>query len=171
MRCPYCGNAQTAAIRCCEADDGVRRVRACAACGREFTTTERAETGMPMVVKRDGRREEYSRSKLARSVRLACERRPISAEAIARLVERVEQRVLEDGAAAVTSQRIGEAVLEELRGLDDVAYLRFASFFRAFSSAGAFVEAAEELLAWRQRSAAARLQLSFDFDADQPHWN
>ena len=170
MRCPYCGKGEATAVKRWEIDGGVRRLRACAACGREFTTSERAESAAPAVVKRDGRREDYSRGKLARSVGLACARRPIPAQALESLVERVEARLF-GGETEVTSQRIGELVLDELRGLDEVAYLRFASYFHAFASASAFVEAAEALQVWRQRSAAAKLQLAFDFDADQPHWN
>ncbi len=169
MRCPYCGKDSASAVKCWETDASVRRVRACSACGRQFNTRERVEAADAVVIKRDGRRESYSREKLARSVALACAKRPLPAHALDGLVERVEAQLA--GEPEVTSRRIGEVVLAELRVLDEVAYLRFASYFEPFPSAEAFVEAFEALQAWRQRSAQARLQLALDFEADQPHWN
>ena len=170
MRCPYCGKAQADAVRSWETDGGVRRLRVCGGCSRQFGTWERLEPAAS-VVKRDGRRESYSRDKVVRAVRLACDERPVSPQAVENLVDRIEARLFDGGEPEVTSQIIGELVLVELRMLDEVAYLRFASYFRRFANASAFVEEAEALQEWRRRSAEARLQMAFDFDADQPHWN
>lgn len=171
MRCPYCGNGPTSTAKRWEGDGAIRRLRECPGCGRQFVTSERLEDALPAVLKRDGRREPYRRDKLARSVALACAKRPVPTATVQGLVDGVEARLASDGRGEVPSEQVGEWVLEGLRRLDEVAYLRFASYQRAFSTASAFVEEVEALQEWRRRSASERLQMAFDFDADQPHWN
>ncbi len=171
MRCPYCGDGQAPSVRDWEADGAVRRLRECPSCGRQFLTSEQPENVFPTVVKRSGHREPYRRRKLARSIALACAKRPLSTSALRDLVGRVEAQLASSGETEIAAAQIGELTLTELRSLDEVAYLRFASFQRAFTSASAFVDEVEAFQEWRRRSAGDDLQMTFDFDADQPHWN
>jgi transcriptional repressor NrdR len=170
MLCPYCGEGPAAVARRWEADGWVHRLRACALCGHEFSTDEREEATGPLVLKRDGRREAFSHRKLFRGIALACAKRPLppqTAEDVARCVER---HLPSGRGAEVSSRHIGGLVLAELRDLDEVAYLRFVSFLRPSADASAMLEEAEALREWRRRSADRRLQMTFDFEADQPHW-
>jgi transcriptional repressor NrdR len=134
VRCPFCGHASNRVIDSREARDGaeIRRRRECDECERRFTTRERLDDVLPKIVKRDERREEYDRAKLAHGIQKACVKRPISENAIQRLVDRVERRLSEIGEAEVSSDRIGEWVLRELSALDPLAAARFASVFRDF---------------------------------------
>jgi transcriptional repressor NrdR len=113
----------------------IRRRRECEECGRRFTTRERVEEVVPKIVKRDARREEYERAKLASGVRKACTKRPVSENAIERLLDRVERRLQETAEAEVTTAFLGDLVLQELVALDPIAAARFASVFRGFESA------------------------------------
>lgn len=124
----------------------IRRRRHCAACGRRFTTYERVEEVLPVVVKKDGRREGYDRSKLVAGLKKACEKRPVSTEAIESVADRVERQLQERGEPEVSSQVIGEAVMRELRALDKVAYVRFASVYRSFRDLDEFMRELEELV-------------------------
>jgi len=137
MRCPYCGDEANRVIDSRLGREGseIRRRRECEECGRRFTTRERVEEIYPKVVKRDERREEYDREKLLAGVQKACEKRPVSADAIERLVDRLEKRLQECGEREVASAWLGERTLEELCGLDPIAAARFASVFRGFESA------------------------------------
>ena len=133
MRCPFCRHGDSRVIDSREVDDGqaIRRRRSCAACGRRFTTVEEAVLA---VVKRSGVTEPFSREKVVGGVRRACQGRPVDEDALAQLAHRVEETVRAGGAAEVPSHEVGLAILGPLRELDEVAYLRFASVYRSFSS-------------------------------------
>ena len=137
MRCPFCGHADNKVIdsRLGREGEEIRRRRECLECERRFTTRERVEEVLPRVVKRDERREEWDRRKLAASLEKACAKRPVSAEALARLADRIERRLQELGAPEVSSRTLGEWVMEELTPLDAMAAARFASVFHAFENA------------------------------------
>jgi transcriptional repressor NrdR len=136
MHCPFCGDESNRVIDTRVARDGeeIRRRRECLECGRRFTTRERVESIVPKVIKRDERREEYDRVKLRAGVVRACEKRAVSADAIERLVDRIERRLQETGEREVTSRYVGERAMEELTQLDPLAAVRFASVFRNFQS-------------------------------------
>jgi transcriptional repressor NrdR len=129
-----------------EDGDVIRRRRECERCARRFTTYERLEVILPLVVKRDGRREAFDRKKIVDGLALACHKRPIPAERIAVLVHEVERAVVESGESEVPSTLIGERVMERLRELDAVAYVRFASVYRQFRDAEEFLGEVRQLL-------------------------
>jgi len=137
VRCPYCADSTNRVIDSRLGRDGseIRRRRECLECGRRFTTRERVEEVFPKIVKRDERREDFWRDKIAVAVRKACEKRPVSVDALERLVDRVERSAQELGEKEVTTRFIGERVLEELVQLDTLAAARFASVFRNFENA------------------------------------
>ncbi len=127
MRCPFCGSNRTKVVDTRrDAQGNVRRRRECTDCDQRFSTVERAILTNPLVVKRDGRREEFDPGKLMSGLRIACARRPIPAAALDRLVERVEYTIRQTGRTEVPSQMIGDLAIEELRSLDEVAYIRYA---------------------------------------------
>jgi transcriptional repressor NrdR len=136
VQCPFCANDGNRVIDSRLARDGseIRRRRECDECTRRFTTRERVEEILPRVIKRDERREEYDRNKLLRGVEHACVKRPVSAEAIGRLIDRVERELQESGEREVTSDHVGRRALEELSAIDVLAAVRFASVFLDFSS-------------------------------------
>jgi transcriptional repressor NrdR len=135
VRCPYCGARDSRVIDSRElgSGDSIRRRRECPACGRRFTTYERVEPSGLMVIKRDGRREEFDSRKLRDKLRLALTKRPVSQEEVDRIVATVERELLAMGTVEVPSTVIGEIVLRELKELDEVAYIRFASVYRRFA--------------------------------------
>lgn len=135
MQCPFCADEGNRVIDSRLARDGseIRRRRECDECGRRFTTRERIEEVLPRIIKRDERREEYDRNKLLRGVEHACVKRPVSAEAIGRLIDRVERELQESGEREVASDHIGRRALEELSAIDALAAVRFASVFLDFS--------------------------------------
>ena len=137
MRCPYCSDPTNKVIDSRIGRDGteIRRRRECAECGRRFTTRERVDLVLPKIVKRDERREEFLRQKLLSAVQKACQKRPVSADDLERLVDRVERHVQELGEKEITSGLIGERMMDELVNLDPVAAARFASVFRNFQGA------------------------------------
>lgn len=141
MRCPYCAHLEDRVVDSREAQEGqaTRRRRECLGCGRRYTTYERVEDVLPLVVKKDGRREAFDRRKIVEGLERACQKRPVSREQLDDLVSRVERRVQESGEREVASGFIGEAVMERLRDLDQVAYVRFASVYRAFRDVGEFM--------------------------------
>jgi transcriptional repressor NrdR len=141
MRCPYCGHLEDRVVDSREAQEGqaTRRRRECLECARRYTTYERVEDVLPHVVKKDGRREAFDRRKIVEGLERACQKRPVSREQIDELVSRVERRVQELGEREVASHVLGEAVMERLRDLDQVAYVRFASVYRAFRDVGEFM--------------------------------
>lgn len=137
MRCPFCSDEANRVIDSRLGRDGneIRRRRECLECGRRFTTRERIDEVLPKIVKRDERREDFQRIKLLNAVEKACEKRPVSADALERLVDRVERTVQELGEKEVSSSLIGERMMEELITLDTLAAARFASVFRNFQGA------------------------------------
>ncbi|WP_270937705.1 transcriptional regulator NrdR [Falsiroseomonas oryzae] len=140
MRCPFCGNEDTQVKDSRPADDGasIRRRRSCAACGNRFTTFERVQLRELTVIKSDGRRVPFDRDKLARSVRVALRKRPFDEERIERIVNGIQRRLEVEADSEVTSRRIGDVVLDTLRDVDQVAYVRFASVYQNFREAKDF---------------------------------
>lgn len=147
MRCPFCSADETRVIdsRLSDSGDSVRRRRECEVCSERFTTFERAELKLPQVIKSDGRREPFSDHKLLAGLSRALEKRPVDAEAVDALVARIRHRLSASGEREVPSRRIGEWVMEELRDLDAVAYVRFASVYRSFQDLNAFSEELKRL--------------------------
>ena len=142
MQCPFCGDESDKVVDTRLVRDGeeIRRRRECLECGRRFTTRERVETVLPRVRKRDQRREDYDRLKLLSSIERACQKRPISAESIERIVERIERRLQEIGEREVASRYLGERTMEELTAIDALAAVRYASVFRDFQSTAEYAE-------------------------------
>ncbi|WP_058616529.1 transcriptional regulator NrdR [Tepidimonas taiwanensis] len=140
MKCPFCGHGDTQVVETRESDDGafVRRRRRCGGCERRFTTYERPEVTFPQVVKKDGRRVDYDPAKLRASIALALRKRPIATAQIDAAIARIEEKLLAEPTREVPSQRLGEWVMDELRQLDQVAYVRFASVYRSFEDVDAF---------------------------------
>ena len=140
MRCPDCGQTTSRVVDSRGAPDGIeiRRRRECETCAGRFTTYERVETAPPMVVKRDGRREAFDPDKLRRALRTACRKRPVSADAIERMVGRVTRNVGAFGEREVATESIGRALLDELAVIDEVSYARFASVYLRFESLSDF---------------------------------
>ncbi len=133
MPCPFCGAEDTRVIDTRQVGDAIRRRRECQACRQRFTTYERVARASILVVKRDGRREEFDRHKLYEGLRRACAKRPISTEALDQVVDQIENRLCNLGQVEVPSRVIGEMVMERLKDLDGVAYVRFASVYRSFA--------------------------------------
>ena len=140
MRCPFCGHVDTQVVETRESDEGdvVRRRRRCQGCDKRFTTYERAEIAMPSVVKKDGTRADFELAKLRASMALALRKRPVSVEQIDAAVERIQEKLLNSGAKEVSSTRLGELVMRELKRIDKVAYVRFASVYRSFEDVDEF---------------------------------
>ena len=173
MRCLHCGIEEpgTKVIDSRELEDAVRRRRECLSCGQRFTTYERAERAALMVEKKDNRREEFNREKLARGIRMACFKRPIPAEAIESMVSDIEAELLGTGQSEVPSQVIGERVMAALREVDEVAYVRFASVYREFRDVDTIVDEIEGLRIWKRRLQESRDQLRFRFEEEQTCWS
>ncbi len=148
MKCPACRHSETKVIDSRVTKDGtaIRRRRECLACGYRFTTYERVEMLLPMVVKRDGRREPFSREKIIEGIRKACQKRPISMDQIENFVDEFERSLMEVGEREVHSTEIGERVMAKLHEWDDVAYVRFASVYRQFQDVNEFIEQIQKLL-------------------------
>jgi transcriptional repressor NrdR len=140
MRCPYCGHEETQVVETRESDEGdvIRRRRRCLKCDKRFTTYERAEIALPAVVKKDGARVEFDSAKLRASMMLALRKRPVSVEQIDAALERIQEKLLTSGAREVTSARLGELLMRELKRMDKVAYVRFASVYRSFEDVDEF---------------------------------
>ena len=147
MKCPFCGNAETQVVETRVAEDGdfVRRRRQCMSCEKRFTTYERPDVTFPVVVKKDGRRIDYERAKLQASMNLALRKRPVSTEQVDSAVERIEEKLLNLGVREIPSARIGELVMRELKKLDKVAYVRFASVYRSFEDIDEFKTLVDEV--------------------------
>lgn len=146
MRCPFCKHPETRVIDSRAALDALRRRRECLKCAKRFTTHERVENAAFLVVKKDGRREPYSREKLRMGMLHSCEKLPISSDRIDDALARIEQLLLEERKGEVTSRAIGELVMRELRKIDKVAYIRFAAVYREFADLGDFEEELSKLL-------------------------
>ena len=147
MKCPYCGRSDSRVLDSRPVLDGtsIRRRRECPHCGRRFTTYEKVEETPFLVVKKDGRREAFDRQKILKGVLTACEKRPVPLKDLEELVDRVETLIRRTYEDEVPSSAIGEAVMEELRRLDEVAYIRFASVYRQFTDIERFREEIERL--------------------------
>ena len=147
MKCPFCSHSETQVVetRISEDGDSVRRRRQCASCEKRFTTYERPDVTFPAIVKKDGRRIEYERVKLLASMRLALRKRPVSTEQVDGAVERIEEKLLNLGAREVPSAQLGEWVMRELKKLDKVAYVRFASVYRSFEDINEFTTLVDEV--------------------------
>lgn len=160
MKCPACRDLNNRVIdsRLGKEGDVIRRRRECEKCGRRFTTYERVEEYLPAVIKKDGRREPFDRMKIVAGLKKACEKLPVSLEAIEQAVDRIERMLLDRGEREVPSSMIGEAVMQELYNLDTVAYVRFASVYRSFQDINQFMDELEELLRERRRQQRERQQ-------------
>jgi len=160
MFCPFCNNDNSKVIDSRDSGDSIRRRRECLRCGLRFTTYERVQTRALLVAKRDGRREEFDREKLWASVKSACAKRPLPIGSIEKIIDEIETQLSNAGRAEIPSRSIGELVMERLRYLDRVAYIRFASVYRDFRDIESFKEEVEALLDPTQSSEESS-QLSF----------
>jgi len=155
VRCPFCDHPDTQVVETRESDEGdsIRRRRRCLNCGKRFTTYERAELSLPAVVKRNGTRADFDRRKLRASMALALRKRPVSAEAVDAAIHRIEEKLLSLGLREVDSEQIGELVMRELRKLDKIGYVRFASVYRKFEDVDEFSEVIQEVQTRRKGGA------------------
>lgn len=160
MLCPFCSYNDSKVIDSRDTADGIRRRRECLRCGLRFTTYERVQTRALMVIKRDGRREEFNRDKLWHSLNKACAKRPLPVGSIDKVVDDIEARLANVGRAEIPSKLIGEMVMEKLKELDRVAYIRFASVYRDFRDIESFKQEIDALLERRDAPASTN-QLSF----------
>jgi transcriptional repressor NrdR len=147
MKCPFCGHLETQVVetRISEDADFIRRRRQCGACEKRFTTYERPDVNFPAIVKKDGRRTAYQHSKILDSMTLALRKRPVSTEQVDRAVEQIEEKLLNLGLREVASSRLGELVMQELKKLDKIAYIRFASVYRSFEDIEEFRALVDEV--------------------------
>ena len=147
MKCPFCGAAETTVADTRINDDGdiVRRRRRCLSCDKRFSTYERAEIRLPQVVKKNGSRVDFDREKLSASLWLALRKRPVTAESVDAAIARIEEKLLTLGEREIVSEKVGEMVMRELKKLDKVAYVRFASVYRNFEDAKEFSDVIREL--------------------------
>ena len=159
MNCPYCGHYDSRVVDSRDVNDGVRRRRECLKCGSRFTTYERLQPASLFVIKKDRRREEFSREKLLTGIRKACEKRPLPSGTVDKLVDDIEAELYRQGKAETPSAVIGDMVMERLKRLDYIAYIRFASVYRDFTDITALKEAVDNLVTSPQPSPAG--QLSF----------
>lgn len=164
MKCPFCGADEDKVLESRSGDGGaaIRRRRECLGCGRRFNTTERVEMSLPAVIKRDGRREPFSREKVLRGLRAACAKRPVSAETLERIADDVERAAATAGQTEVPGSVLGAMVMRHLRALDDIAYIRFASVYRRFEDVDSLLAEAEAI------QAAPRAPASPDQQPDLP---
>ena len=148
MKCPYCTNFESRVVDSRLTKDGgsIRRRRECEKCEKRFTTYERVGENLPMVIKKDGRRENFERAKLVGGISKACEKRPISVETVEAIVVRIERGLQDLDKPEVLSSMIGEKVMEELNRLDEVAYVRFASVYRSFKDINEFMDELKDVL-------------------------
>jgi len=159
MKCPFCAEVDNKVIDSRMSKDGqvIRRRRECLDCGRRFTTYERIEEVLPLVIKKDGRREPFDRMKIIIGLKKACEKRPISITTLEKISEKIEARIQESGDKEIPSTDVGESIMRELFELDHVAYVRFASVYRSFKDAHQFMEELRDLL--QRQKEEARKQL------------
>lgn len=148
MKCPFCGHLDNKVIdsRLSQGGEVTRRRRECDQCTRRYTTYERVEEVLPLLIKKDGRREPFERLKVLGGLRRACEKRPVSSETLDRIVDRIERELVESGEKEVSSSLVGERCMEALRDTDPVAYVRFASVYRSFKDIHEFMNALDTLL-------------------------
>jgi transcriptional repressor NrdR len=148
MKCPFCNNANSSVVDSRDSKDGetIRRRRQCDQCEKRFTTYERVEELLPLVIKKDGRREPFDRKKILGGIQKACEKRPVSMERVEETVDRIEREIVEMGEKEVPSTAIGERIMRALHDLDHVAYVRFASVYRDFKDVNQFLNELQGLL-------------------------
>ncbi len=153
MKCPFCGHIEDKVVDSREGKEGssIRRRRECLRCRRRFTTYEHVEDVLPVVVKKDGRREAFERNKILSGLKKACEKRPVGMDALEESVSRIEKKVQESGEKEIPSTMIGEEVMRELHTLDEVAYVRFASVYREFKDINQFMEELRDILKDRNK--------------------
>jgi len=156
MKCPFCHNEDTQVIdtRVSEEGDTIRRRRRCLHCDKRFTTYERIELTMPFIVKKNGNRTEYDPAKLRGSLMLALRKRPVPADAVEAAIQRIEEKLLTSGRREVPSGHVGELVMRELKRLDKIAYIRFASVYKSFEDVTEFQDAIAEV--GRERKPASK---------------
>jgi transcriptional repressor NrdR len=154
MKCPYCAEDNTQVVDTRENEDGdtVRRRRRCLVCDKRFTTYERVELQLPLVVKKNGSRVDYDREKLRGSMMLALRKRPVTSESVENALDRIEEKLVQLAEREVNSDRVGELVMRELKKLDKVAYIRFASVYRNFEDVDEFSDAIREVKTPRRRT-------------------
>lgn len=147
MKCPFCSNSDTRVIdsRPVGDDAAIRRRRSCDVCGKRFTTYEKVETIPLIIIKKDNNREQYHRSKIENGVLQACYKRPVSAESVQRTVDNIETKIYSLEEREISSKVIGEIVMDELKNLDEVAYVRFASVYREFKDVNTFMDELKSL--------------------------
>ncbi len=148
MKCPFCGHIEDKVVDSRLSTDGeaIRRRRECEQCGKRFTSYERVEEIMPMVVKKDGRREPFDRLKVLSGLKKACEKRPVSMDTLTGVADEIEKMLLEGSEKEIPSRVIGEEIMKRLHGLDEVAYVRFASVYREFKDINEFMNELKDLL-------------------------
>lgn len=169
MRCPHCHYRDSRVTDSRANDDGIRRRRQCIACGERFSTVETVQFSSVQILKRDGRREEFSREKLLRGLRAACAKRDISVARLDLLVAEIEARVTGDGRPEVPSEVVGELAMDALRKVDHIAYIRFASVYRSFADIDSLKEAVEQLEQGRVPSYEERtMQLELPVAQQEP---
>lgn len=153
MKCPFCGHLEDKVVDSREAKEGdaIRRRRECLRCRRRFTTYEHIEDVLPVVVKKDGRREPFDRNKILGGLKKACEKRPVAMDVLEEIVSRIEKRAQESGEKEIPSSMIGGEVMRELQMLDEVAYVRFASVYREFKGINEFMDELKDLLKERNK--------------------
>jgi transcriptional repressor NrdR len=159
VNCPYCGNIDSKVIDSRDVNDGIRRRRQCLRCDSRFTTYERFERASLFVIKKDGRREEFDREKLLAGVRKACDKRPLAGDAVSGLVDDIEADLYQAGKSEVPSSLIGDMVMDRLKTLDHIAYIRFASVYREFADITTLKEEVDSLASHAARSSADQLPL------------
>lgn len=162
MKCPFCAHQDTQVLdsRAMEEGQTIRRRRRCLACDRRFTTFERAELDLPYIVKRNGSRTDYERSKLRASLSLALRKRPVATAEVDAAVVRIEEALMTSGLREVPSSRVGELVMQALKDLDQVAYVRYASVYQSFEDIGEFVRAIRAMQSPRDTPAAGEATAS-----------
>jgi transcriptional repressor NrdR len=148
MKCPFCQHAESSVVDSRESQEGetIRRRRECAECQKRFTTYERIDELLPLIIKKDGRREAFDRKKVLSGVLKACEKRPVSRATIEDVVDRIERSIQEMGEKEIPSKEVGERIMKELHSLDQVAYVRFASVYRQFKDLNEFMDELKGLL-------------------------
>jgi transcriptional repressor NrdR len=153
VKCPFCDDLEDKVVDSRMAKEGemIRRRRECLSCKRRYTTYERIEESLPMVVKKDGRREPFDRTKIHSGLKKACEKRPISVATIEAVTDRIEKRIQEMGETEIPSRAVGEEIMKELHNLDQVAYVRFASVYREFKDIDQFMDELKTLAREREK--------------------
>jgi transcriptional repressor NrdR len=153
MKCPFCGNLEDRVIdsRTSKEGNAIRRRRECLKCGKRFTSYERVEDVVPMVVKKDGRREPFDMNKIKQGLLIACKKRPIEIDRLDRIVDDIEKKIMGLGVREVKSSWIGEQIMSELKDLDKVAYVRFASVYRQFKDINDLMDEVKTLFEQRER--------------------